>query len=76
MTYGLETLQLNKNHLNRLDAFQVKGLRRILEVPPTFIDRTWTNAKVLNVESQYRHQELVSATLLQKNKIDGASSKV
>ena len=27
--------------------FQVKGLRKILGIPPTHIDRTWTNDKVL-----------------------------
>ena len=63
LTYGLETLQLNSNHLKRLDAFQQKCLRRILNIPPTFIDRSWTNAKVLETASHYRPQKTVSEIL-------------
>ena len=63
LTYGLETLQLNANHLKRLDAFQQKGLRRILKIPPTFVNRTWTNARVLEAASSHRPQRTVSAVL-------------
>ena len=34
-----------------MDAFQNKCLRRALQVPPTFIDRGWTNEKVLELAS-------------------------
>ena len=63
LTYGLETLQLNTNHLRRLDAFQQKCLRRILNIPPTFIDRTWSNSRVLEVASHHRPQATASAVL-------------
>ena len=63
LTYGLETPQLNANHLKRLDAFQQKCLRRILNIPPIFIDRTWTNARVLEVASNHRPQTTVNAIL-------------
>ena len=46
LIYDLETLQLTNNLANMLDAFQQKGLRRILGIPPTYIDRYWTNARV------------------------------
>ena len=36
-----------------LDAFQMKSLRRILNVPPTFIDRTQTNQVVREQVEQY-----------------------
>ena len=45
LLYGLETIQLNQSELHRLDAFQIKGYRRILHIPPTS-DRTMTNASV------------------------------
>ena len=31
--YSLEVIQLTQNELNKLDAFQMKGLRRILNIP-------------------------------------------
>ena len=48
--YGLETVQMTSALESKLDAFQQKGLRRILHIPPTFIDifidRSWTNVRV------------------------------
>ena len=29
-----------------MKIFQMKGVRKHLKIPPTFIDRTWTNQKV------------------------------
>ena len=48
LLYGLETIQLTQPDINRMDAFHVRGLRRILRIPPTFEDRTWTNEKVFD----------------------------
>ena len=53
--YGLETLetiQLNQPELHRLDAFQIKGYRRI-HIPPTSVDRTMTNASVKELIQRY-----------------------
>jgi len=47
LLYGLETIQLTQNEKLRLDAFQMKGIRRLLQIPPTHIDRTWTNELVM-----------------------------
>ena len=46
LLYGLETMELTNAQIDKLDAFQMKGHRRILGIPPTFIDRTWTNKRV------------------------------
>ena len=46
LLYGLETVQLTQSEQNRIDAFQMKMLKRILRVPPTHIGRSWTNQKV------------------------------
>jgi len=54
LLYGLETIQLNQSELHRLDAFQIKGYRRILQIPPTSVDRTMTNASVKElIKSHY-----------------------
>ena len=34
--FGLECIQLTQSDLNKLNAFQMKGLRRILKIPPLF----------------------------------------
>ena len=47
LLYSLETIQLTKSELSKIDAFQMKGLRRILKIPSTYIDRTQTNDVVL-----------------------------
>ena len=43
---GLEAMQLTNAEIQRINAFQMKGVRRILGVPPTHIDRQWTNERV------------------------------
>ena len=61
LLYGLETTQLTKSELNSIDAFQMKMLRKILRVPSTYIDRAWTNQRIIEHLSQqfgYRHQSL------------------
>ena len=45
LMYGLDTMQLTKNELQKLDSFQMRMLRQILGVPPMFVDRQWTNIK-------------------------------
>ena len=52
LMYGLETVALNKTSLKKLDAFQMKGLRRITGHQSTFVDRTATNAKVIEAVNQ------------------------
>ena len=52
LLYGLHTLPLNDNLLNRIDAFHLSGLRRILGLKTTFIVRSNTNEKVLRVAEE------------------------
>ena len=47
LLYGLETVHLTKAMLNKIDAFQIRGLRKILNLPSTSIDRRFTNRYVL-----------------------------
>ena len=54
LLYGLECLQLTAADISRLNAFQNKSLRRILGIPPTFIDREQTNARMYaSIQQQY-----------------------
>ena len=50
---GLGTIQLTQNGMDKIDAFQIKCIRRILRIPPTFIDRSQTNQTVRDKGSQY-----------------------
>ena len=43
LTYAMYTIQLNTSVLKRLDAFQAKGIRKILKWKTTYEDRTLTN---------------------------------
>ena len=64
LSYGLETIQLTKAEQSRIDTFQMKMLRRVLQVPPTHVDREWTNLKVIRTlaeTSKYKHVRLSEA---------------
>ncbi len=51
--YGLETIQLIHKKQNKIDPFQMKCIRRILKIPPTFIDRSQTNQSVRDQAMRY-----------------------
>ena len=56
-------MQLTQRELNKLDAFQLRNVRRILKIPPIFVDRTQTNEKVRDRDLEYGLQvEKVSIT--------------
>ena len=46
LTYCLVTVQINKDRASRLDAFQLKGIRRILNWKTTYIERRNTNKRL------------------------------
>ena len=47
LLYGLETVHLTDAMLRKIDAFQMRCLRKILKIPSTFIDRRFSNRFVL-----------------------------
>jgi len=47
LLYGLESAQLTAAQQRKLNTFQYKGLRQILKISTTYIDRSHTNAFVL-----------------------------
>ena len=53
LLYGMESAQLTPSHQRRIEVFQLKGLRKILKMQTTYVDRSNTNAEVFrraNVE--------------------------
>ena len=49
LVYGMESLYFTQDVKSKVDAFQLKGLRRILNLPPTHIDRANTNTKIFEL---------------------------
>ena len=56
LLYGLESAQLNQNLLNRLNTIQLKGLRQILHITTTYVDRTHTNEYVIEKAQETQKQ--------------------
>ena len=50
--YGLETLHVTQGMAQKLDIFQLKGLRKILGWETTFINRANTNERVYQRATQ------------------------
>ena len=46
LLYGLETLEIPSAQMSRLEAFHLKGLRKILGMQTTFVNRANTNQEV------------------------------
>jgi hypothetical protein len=49
LLYGLESAAMNETVKHKLDVFQLKGLRKILNVKTTFVDRSKDNQTLLNM---------------------------
>ena len=47
LLYGLESAQLTIAQLNKINTVQLKGLRQILNMTTTFVNRANTNTKVI-----------------------------
>ena len=55
--YGIESVQLNDSFKKKLDTFQLKGLRRILGLKTTFIDRSNINEMVFATAQEKSNEE-------------------
>ena len=56
--YGLACIQLSRPDLDRLDAFQVKGPRRSLKIPPASINLQHIAKKVLDILQMNQHTQV------------------
>ena len=52
LLYNLETVFLTQTLRKKMGAFQLRGLRQILKILTTYIDRRWTNDRVLELASR------------------------
>ena len=64
LLYALKTVEIPANLVSKLEAFQLKGLRKILGMTTTFFNRANTNAEVfrranLSVSPQ-GHMKIIS----------------
>ena len=57
LLYGLETAQLNPSDIQKLDTFQLKGLRKILKITTTYVNRANTNEYVFEKANQELRNE-------------------
>ena len=64
LLYGLEPAELKQPELNKLDGLQLKGLRKILRLDTTFINRANSNKQVFEIannqikEDGYRNKQI------------------
>lgn len=59
LLYGLETVHLTKSLVQKINAFHHKGLRKILRLTSTYIDRRNTNAKLFEKASAIAGREII-----------------
>ena len=52
LLYGLESAQLNQGTIDKLDVFQLKGLRKILRMDTTYVNRSNSNDKVFETANR------------------------
>jgi hypothetical protein len=72
LCYALETLYLTRAQRTKINAFQLKGLRRILKMDTTYIDRAKTNRKVYEAATE----ELNRLTPKQQREADIAAAYI
>ena len=53
LLYGLESAELKQAQLKQLDVFQLKGLRKILRLETTFINRANSNKRVFEKANEH-----------------------
>ena len=70
LMYGLETIVMNAADINTLDTFQLKCLRKILKLPTTYINRTYTNdyvrTKINEKLKETKHKPIETLTSYHK----------
>lgn len=64
--YGLDTISVNASVKASLDAFQIKGLRRILGLPSTYLveHRHYTNEYVINEVNKIQAEKQVKPIVI------------
>ena len=60
LLYGLESAPMNESTKHELDIFQLKGLRKILGIKTTFVDKTQDNKTIYRKVQQHIHENTKS----------------
>ena len=70
LMYGLETLVMNESVQRRLETFHLKGLRNILQLPTTYINKEFSNDYVRQQINTYlnAHKKKPMLTLTEYHK--------
>ena len=73
LIYGLETIHITKAQMNRLNAFQVKGLRTMMKMQHSFMNRSNTNEVIIQKANDWissvhknKHIESIEKTLAKR----------
>ena len=57
LLYGIDSAQLTPSHQRRIEVFQLKGLRKILKMTTTYVERNNSNAEVFRRANEKIQQE-------------------
>ena len=57
LLYGLDSAQLSTAQQNKLEIFHLKGLRKILRMKTTYVDRSNTNRHIIDQANSKIHQQ-------------------
>lgn len=59
LLYNLETVHLARSLRQKLDAFHLRGLRKILKLPTTYVDRRFSNARVYEIAAHAQYSDKI-----------------
>ena len=59
LLYNLETVHLTRSLRQKLDAFHLRGLRKILKLPTTYVDRRFSNARVYEIATHAQYSDKI-----------------
>ena len=69
LIYGLETVHLTQSTLKKINVFHLRGLRSILGLETTFVNRRNTNEFVLRTASEHAGQQIRFRTSSSKREL-------
>ena len=68
LLYGLDSAQLTPSQQRRIEVFQLKGLRKILNMKTTYVERNNTNAEIFRKANELIQNQTEAGTTLKRIK--------
>jgi hypothetical protein len=65
LLYGLESAELNEAEVQKLDVFQLKGLRKILRKDTTYVNRANTNKVLYEEANRHMNKDANNTKIIQ-----------